>query len=359
MTASRSRTALYLFVLAGFLLLMVILAAGMGAAHLPLDDVARVLLERLPGVSAPAGGGVPASTRMIVLDVRLPRIIVALLVGAALGMSGAVFQGLLLNPLADPFTIGVSAGAAFGATVAIMLQGCGLLVVLPFLGHPAVLPVFAFGGAVLSLVFVYIIARDQGSIMPESLILAGVIVASFLSALISFLKSIAGETLSAIVFWIMGSLSGRIWTHALVLLPYVLILGLFMQAGARQLNLIAMGDVTALQLGVDVQRVRRRLLVAASLLTAAAVSISGVIGFVGLVVPHINRLIIGPNHRVLIPASALLGGGILVLADTLARTVAGATEIPVGVVTALLGAPFFCYIFKRRFHSGHGGGTRA
>ncbi|MBN2232838.1 MAG: iron ABC transporter permease [Deltaproteobacteria bacterium] len=349
-----SRTTLYFLVLGVFLLLMVVVAAGMGAANLPLGDVARVLLEGLPGVPT-AGGGIPASTRMIVLDVRLPRIAVAMLVGAALGMSGAVFQGLLLNPLADPFTIGVSAGAAFGATLAIMLQGFGFLAVMPFLGHPAVLPVFAFGGAVLSLVFVYIIARDHGNIMPESLILAGVIVASFLSALISFLKSIAGETLSAIVFWIMGSLSGRMWHHAAILLPYVFVCGLIMQAGARHLNLIAMGDATALQLGVDVQRVRRRLLVAGSLLTAAAVSISGVIGFVGLVVPHINRLIIGPNHRVLIPASALLGGGILVLADTLARTVAGATEIPVGVVTALLGAPFFCYIFKRRFHSGRGG----
>jgi len=151
----------------------------------------------------------------------------------------------------------------------------------------------------------------------------------------------------------MGSLSGRLWQHVYILLPYFIVCFLIMQAHARHLNIMAMGDTTAMQLGVDVQQVRRRLLLFASLLTAVAVSISGVIGFVGLVVPHINRLILGPNHRTLIPASALLGGGILILSDTLARTVAGSTEIPVGVVTALLGAPFFCYIFKKKFNASH------
>jgi iron complex transport system permease protein len=186
--------------------------------------------------------------------------------------------------------------------------------------------------------------------MPESMILAGVIVASFLSALISFCQSIAGEKLASVVFWIMGGFSGALWSQVLLLLPYCLVCLMIIQAHAGALNIMAMGDTTALQLGVEVYKIRRRLLVVAALLTAAAVSVSGVIGFVGLVVPHINRILLGPDHRRLLPASALLGGLVLVAADTLARTVAGANEIPVGVVTALLGAPFFCVIFKQKFH---------
>ncbi|MBN2332015.1 MAG: iron ABC transporter permease [Deltaproteobacteria bacterium] len=343
-----TKTATYFFLLLLLTVVIVMVSAAVGAAQLPLPAVVKSLLGGLPVVkNLVSGEAVPLSHHLIVWDVRLPRIMVALLVGASLGVAGAVFQGLLLNPLADPFTIGVSAGAAFGATVAMILRG--ILVGLPLLSSLGIVPCFAFVGALMSLLFVYAVARTEGSIMPESLILAGVIVASFLSALISFCKSIAGENLSSIVFWIMGSLSGRLWVHVTILLPYFVVCFVVMQANARHLNIIAMGDATAMQLGVDVQRVRRRLLLVASLLTAVAVSISGVIGFIGLVVPHINRLILGPNHRTLLPASALLGGVILILSDTLARTVAGANEIPVGVVTALLGAPFFCYIFKRKF----------
>ncbi len=347
-----SKTAWYFILLTVLIVVIIMISAALGAAHLSLPEVVKALVAGLPGGGhLLRGKAVPLSHHLIVWDVRLPRIIVALLVGASLGMAGAVFQGLLLNPLADPFTIGVSAGAAFGATIAIILQG--VIVGLPLLHNFGVVPFFAFAGALLSLFIVYFVAKSDGRLLPESLILAGVIVASFLSALISFCKSIAGDNLSAIVFWIMGSLSGRLWQHVYILLPYFIVCFFIMQANARHLNIIAMGDTTAMQLGVDVERVRRRLLIFASLLTAVAVSISGVIGFVGLVVPHINRLILGPNHRTLIPASALLGGGILILSDTLARTVAGATEIPVGVVTALLGAPFFCYIFKKKFNASH------
>ena len=338
----------YCLLLLFLLILMVIAAASVGAAQLPLSAVWQVFADFLSGSLEVAVEGSAAAARLIIIDVRLPRILTALLVGAGLGVAGVVFQGLLLNPLADPFTIGVSAGAAFGATVAIMLPTLWPLATI--LSGPAVVPWFAFVGAVFSLALVYFIARSRGRVMPESMILAGVIVASFLSALISFMKSIAGGKLASVVFWIMGGFSGALWSQVLLLLPYCLICLIILQAHAGALNIMAMGDTTALQLGVEVYRVRRRLLLVAALLTAAAVSVSGVIGFVGLVVPHINRLLLGPDHRRLLPASALLGGLVLVAADTLARTVAGPTEIPVGVVTALLGAPFFCFIFKKKFH---------
>ena len=327
--------------------MIVVGAASVGAARLSLEVVWRVLFDFLTGASDQVFEG-SAVARMIVIDVRLPRILTALLVGASLGVAGVVLQGLLLNPLADPFTIGVSAGAAFGATIAILLPT--LLPAMAWVAGYAAIPWFAFIGAVLSLSMVYFLARSRGRVLPESMILAGVIVASFLSALISFCQSIAGEELAAVVFWIMGSFSGAIWSQVFLLLPYLVISYIIIQAHAGSLNIMAMGDNTALQLGVEVYKIRRRLLLLAALLSAAAVSVSGIIGFVGLVVPHINRILLGPDHRRLLPASALLGGVILVGADTLARTVAGATEIPVGVVTALLGAPFFCVIFKKKFH---------
>ncbi len=339
---------LYCLLLLFLLFLMIIGAASVGAAQLPLSAVWQVFADFLSGSLEVAVEGSAAAARLIIIDVRLPRILTALLVGAGLGVAGVVFQGLLLNPLADPFTIGVSAGAAFGATIAILLPTLWPLATI-FSGF-AIVPWFAFAGAVFSLALVYFIARSRGRVMPESMILAGVIVASFLSALISFMKSIAGEKLASVVFWIMGGFSGALWSQVWLLLPYCLICLVILQAHAGALNIMAMGDTTALQLGVEVYRVRRRLLLVAALLTAAAVSVSGVIGFVGLVVPHINRLLLGPDHRRLLPASALLGGLVLVAADTLARTVAGPTEIPVGVVTALLGAPFFCVIFKKKFH---------
>ncbi len=333
---------LYCLALSLLLFAAIIGAAAVGAARLPISEVCGVFSNLI------SGHGTESTAGLIILDVRLPRIVTALLVGASLGVAGVVFQGLLLNPLADPFTIGVSSGAAFGATIAILLSAVSGLPAI--FSSSLLVPWLAFAGAVFSLVMVYYIARNRGRVMPESMILAGVIVASFLSALISFCKSIAGEKLTSVVFWIMGGFSGALWSQVVILLPYCLFCILFLQAHAGALNIMAMGDTTSLQLGIEVYRVRRRLLLVGALLTAAAVSVSGMIGFVGLVVPHVNRLLLGPDHRRLLPASALLGGLTLVAADTLARTATGATEIPVGVVTALLGAPFFCFIFKKKFH---------
>jgi len=279
-----------------------------------------------------------------VLHVRLARIVLALVVGGALALAGAVYQGVLLNPLADPFTLGVSTGAAFGASLAI-IAGVGGIHLLGI----SSLPVAAFAGALTALYLVYLLGRMDGRIHVTTLVLAGIIVSTFLSACISLLKSLNEDSVSTIVFWIMGSLSGRSWTHVILVIPYVVLGCGVILWYTRELDLLSLGDVQAQHLGVDVQRLRFCLLLASSLVTAAAVSVSGVIGFVGLVVPHLVRLAIGPGHRRLLPAVLLLGGLLVLIADTIARSLlASGEELPVGVVTAILGGPFFCYLLLHR-----------
>ncbi len=283
----------------------------------------------------------------IVFHLRLARVALALLVGAALAISGTVYQGLLLNPLADPFTLGVSTGAAFGASLTILFGWASWK-----LGGMSALPVMAFLGAVGALSLVLLLGRLQGKIDSTTLVLAGIIVSTFLSAWISLLKSLHEESLSAIVFWIMGSLSGRSWHHVLAVLPYMLVGSLIIFLYARELDLLALGDTAALQSGVATDSVRRHLLGAASLMAAAAVAVSGVVGFIGLVVPHVARLCLGPRHRQLLPASMILGALLTLVSDTLARTIlSDGREIPLGVVTAILGAPFFAYLLIHRKRS--------
>ena len=324
--------------------LMVLLAfwvSGVGQFRVPYDTIARLWLAP---VNPQAAAGIDDTIRYIVIHVRLARICLALLVGAALSLAGVVYQGVLRNPLADPFTLGVSSGAAFAAALAILL-GWGSL---PFFGLSA-LPVVAFGGAMSALYLVYLLGRLDGRVHPTTLVLAGIIVSTFLSAWISLLKSLNQDSISTIVLWIMGSLSGKSWLHVMLLAPYVLVGLVAILFYARELDLFSLGDIQAQQLGVNVARTRFLLLLAASLMTAAAVSVSGVIGFVGLVVPHLVRLVLGPMHRRLLPASILIGGVLVLIADTLARSLLPrGEELPVGVVTAILGGPFFCFLLLRR-----------
>lgn len=316
-------------------------AAGVGT----LDVSPRRLLDVVGSMIHPAwGDGVDERLRYIIVHVRLARIVLALAVGGALALAGAVYQGVLLNPLADPFTLGVSTGAAFGASTVILAGAGGL----QFWGVNAVPPA-AFAGALAALYAVLLLSRVGGRIHPATLVLAGIIVSTFLSALISLLKSLNEDAVSSIVFWIMGSLSGRSWTHVLLVLPYLALGGAVILLYTRELDLLSLGDVQAQQLGVDVQRVRLRLLLAASLVTAAAVAVSGVIGFVGLVIPHLVRLALGPRHARLLPLAALAGGLLVLISDTLARSLlSGGTELPVGVVTAIMGGPFFCFLLATR-----------
>jgi iron complex transport system permease protein len=329
---------------AGFILVIIIgafICSGLGTFKTPYDSILRLWLKPfIPGLAA----GTDETVGYIVLHVRLARICLALLVGGALALAGAVYQGVLLNPLADPFTLGISTGAAFGASVAILF-GAG---VGHFMGISA-LPGAAFLGALFALYAVYLLGSVEGRINLVTIVLAGIIVSTFLSAMISLLKSLNEESVSTIVFWIMGSLSGKSWTHVLLVLPYIAAGAIFILCFTRELDLLSLGDVQAQQLGVNVQRVRFRLLLAASLITAAAVAVSGIIGFVGLVIPHLVRLALCPGHRRLIPAAMAAGGFLVLVSDTIARTILpGGAEIPVGVVTAIIGGPFFCFLLLRR-----------
>lgn len=317
------------------------LACGIGAFDTPYGVVWRLWLSPFHPQWAE---GIDDTVRYIVLHVRLARVCLALAVGGALALAGAVYQGVLLNPLADPFTLGVSTGAAFGAALYILIGWGG--------GHllgMSTLPVAAFTGAIAALYLVYLLGRVDGRVHATTLVLAGIIVSTFLSAWIGLLKSLNEDSVSTIVFWIMGSLSGKGWLHVLLVLPYLTAGGAMIFFYARELDLLTLGDVQAQHLGVHVQQIRFRLMLAASLVTAAAVAVSGVIGFVGLVVPHLVRLAIGPHHRRLLPAVFLSGALLVLLSDTLARSLLpSGQELPVGVVTAILGGPFFCYLMLHR-----------
>ena len=337
--AGARRFAVALAALSLGLLISVALATGIGRMDLGWETVAAVLLNKL-GLKAAA---VDRTTEVVVWGIRLSRVVLSALVGAALATAGVVFQGLLLNPLADPFTIGVSTGAAFGVALLVMLGVGGA-----FWGLSP-LPLGALVGALGAMLAVLALSREGGRLRKESLIMAGIVVSTFLSALISLIKSLDEESLSAIVFWIMGSFSGRGWVHVGFLLPYAALGFLLTALHTRELDILALGEDSSHYLGVAVSRVRLKLLLGASLLTAGAVSVSGVIGFVGLVVPHLMRMLAGPAHGRLLLLSALSGALTLMWADVLARVLlASGQELPVGVVTALLGGPFFFYLLKSR-----------
>lgn len=323
--------------LLALLVLTVLGSTWVGPVHIPAGSIVTTVSEAL--------GLLPVrtdeATRSIVLQIRLPRIILAAVAGIALAASGTVFQGLFRNPMADPYIIGVSAGAALGATTAIVFR-----LTFPVLGLSAI-TILAFVGALGVTLTVYRLAWYRGDVVVEQLLLAGVAVGAFLAAIISALQLIGGESLQQVLFWLMGGFSGRGWEHVALAVPYVAVGYAAAWLLARDLNLLVLGDETAKSLGVVVSRARMGLTAAGALMAAAAVAVSGLIGFVGLVVPHLMRLVTGPDHRRLLPAAALAGGITLVLADTVARSVVPPMEIPVGIVTATLGAPFFLYLLTK------------
>ena len=334
----------YTLVIVGLLVLLVVttaLSLATGPSALSPGQAARILLSALPGLGhmAPQAS---AAEQAIVLDIRLPRLIVALLVGAALAVAGAVMQGLFQNPMADPAILGISAGATLGATAAIML---GARSVRIWLWTANAVPVAAFCGAVTVAAAVYLLARRAGRTPVTLLLLTGIALGSLTSALSSFLL-IRGQQgdLDMVIIWMMGSLANRGWPEVQMILPYAVFAAAVIYLYSRELDVLLMGDEQAYYLGVPVERVKLILLVLASLLAAAAVAVAGAIGFIGLVVPHLMRLVVGPNHRALLPACILAGGVILGLSDVVANL---AGEIPIGIVTSLLGAPFFLYLLHR------------
>lgn len=326
-------------------LLSLPLAGIFGAWEVPALDAFRLMGQALGHGLFDQSLSLDPALTTVVVDLRLGRACLAWSLGAGLGLSGAVFQGILRNPLADPFTLGVSSGAAFGASLAISLGLAGAA----GLGGLGWLPPAGLAGALFSLAAVLFLARLGGRLRRETLVLGGIVTATFLSAAISLVKSLNEESVAAIVFWIMGSLQGRGWLELGLYAPYGLLGAGFILLQARELDLLSLGSRQAVQLGLNAGRTRLWLLVAASLMAGAAVALSGVIGFVGLVVPHMVRLVAGPGHRLLLPLSALGGGLLLLWADVLARTMLPhGAELPVGVLTALLGGPFFCLLLRRR-----------
>jgi len=277
----------------------------------------------------------------ILWQVRLPRICLAGLIGLLLSISGVILQGVLRNPLADPYVLGISAGGAIGAAIAIALGAS-----FTILGMSPV-PILAFITSLAAVYVVYKLSQVAGKTSPETLILAGVALAAFCSAILSLIIILTGN-LQAIYFWLLGSLSAATWSNVITVLPYAVLGTAVAYFFSKELNALLLGEEMAQTLGVDVERTRMVLVGAASLMTAAAVSVSGLIGFVGLIVPHFIRLLIGPNHRYLVPISALSGMLLMIVADTLSRTVLSPTEVPIGIVMALVGAPFFLYLLRRR-----------
>ena len=340
-------------------LLSVPLACALGPVNLSFGDVAATLLH--PFIVLPqdvAGGsqsaGVPVidreALRLIVLDLRLPRVLLSMCAGAGLAVAGAVFQGILRNPLADPFTLGVSGGAAFGAALAISLGLSGAA-----LGFG--IPAAAFAGAALALAAVLMLGRIGGGLRHETLILAGVVVSALLASLIALIKALDESSVTGIVFWIMGSFQGRGWHELYLLLPGFVCGCLVAMLLHGRLDMLSLGDRTARSLGLGAARLRLVLLLCAGAVTASCVAISGIIGFIGLIVPHLCRMVLGAAHGRLLPASALLGALLLLWSDVAARTLLpGGVELPVGVVTALLGGPFFCFILGRK--QGHAVASR-
>ena len=338
-----------------FLLLLtfisIIISASIGPVYIPYSTVFNILLHdafnRIHAVIPFIENSIipywSSGFETIVMDIRYPRILLSILVGAALATSGATMQGLFKNPMADPFIIGTSAGAAFGATLTIWLG-------LAFFGIYT-LPFMAFIGAIGAIFIVYNIAKIGGKIPIETLLLSGIAIGSFLSAITSFMIYMAGEELRMIVMWLMGGFAVVRWEEVHIMFIPTLIGISIIYFFARDLNIMLLGEEEALHLGIGVESFKKIMLVITAFITALAVSFSGLIGFVGLVIPHVVRIVVGSDHRILIPASALVGGIFMLWCDNIARTIMPPHELPVGIITALFGAPFFIYLLRKRKNS--------
>ncbi len=326
--------------LSAVLIAVMALATTVGSVKIPFLTTCQILLSKLPWLRTTPFW--TSGTETIILEIRLPRVILAGLVGAALSTAGATYQGLFRNPLADPYLIGVAQGASLGAVIGFLLP-----TTLHFLGVGTV-PVFAFAGALVSTAIVYGLSRVGKTLPVTILILAGVALGSLLGAVVAYLIIFSGENIHGIVFWLMGSFSLTQWADVRLVFPYVVIGTGVILLYARPLNVMQLDEEQAQPLGLNVERLKLVLLTAATLITAAAVSFVGTIGFVGIIIPHAVRLIWGADYRFLLPLSVLSGAIFLILADLVARTVQAPLEVPIGAITALCGAPFFLYLLRRR-----------
>ena len=302
--------------------------------------IAQIYMSPLDVLNGIFGTGEPIYTR-IVREYTAPRTTMACFVGAGLGISGAVMQALFRNPMASPYILGLSSGASLGAAI-------GMLFPIAFLPVFLVSPILAFIFCLSTMMLVYSLAYVDGKVPTETLLLSGIAVGALISAVVSMLTYFSDERLADIVFWSMGNLSQYGWNNVLIAAPLIVLGIMFMMSRSRELNAMMISDANAKNLGVNVKAIRLEILVMASLVTAAGVAFVGVIGFVGLVVPHVMRILLGPNNRVLLPASALTGAMFLVACDYISRVIIPSQIVPVGIITAIIGAPYFVYLLRRR-----------
>jgi iron complex transport system permease protein len=333
---SKKRIMFYIFFI--IFILTAIFSSTLGAANISFKESLYIILKNIPGLKSLLTGEVLGTHNLIITKIRLPRILTASLVGMGLSVVGTSFQAMFKNPMADPYVLGISSGAALGGALALVMG-----ISERFLGLGAV-TLFAFIGALLTTFLVYNIARVGNKIPTTTLLLAGVAVSYFMSAIISMIMVFNRQAVEKIVFWTMGSLATSNWNTNIILLIVIFVGSAIIYYFNKDLNILLTGDDSARSLGVNVEKVKKILLVVASLIVAAAVSFCGIIGFVGLIVPHAMRMFVGPNHKYLIPFSALGGAFFLLICDTLARTIAAPSELPVGAITALFGAPYFAYL---------------
>ncbi len=312
------------------LFLTILFSLSAGTAEVSLGQVMKLLSGR---------GGDLDTAGLIIFKIRLPRIILAGLVGFSLSIGGVVFQALLRNPLADPFILGVSSGGAFGAVVGIIFG----------FGFRFGIPVMAFGGSLLTVFMVMIVGKRGMGMESSTILLTGVIINAFFTAIIMFfISSAVDDRLHSMLFWLYGDLSQSYYTQSAIIMPVVLVAFMVLYRFSRHLNIITAGEDTALQLGVDVEKAKKVSFLVVSLSIGLVVSFSGLIGFVGLIIPHLARMAWGSDHRLLIPVSAIGGAIFLIVSDTIARTIISPSELPVGVITAFIGAPFFIYLLRSR-----------
>ena len=338
-----SRWKMLLILLILLLLAIIFLSLNVGFSQISFWNISKILAKNVPFLGDLTHfSDISRIEEVIVMQIRLPRILSGALVGIALAIAGVVYQGIFKNPMADPYVIGASSGAALGAALAIVL-GLGF----SFFGINTV-PIFAFIGCLCSVLMVYSITRVGSKVQTTTLLLVGLSVSILFSAIVTYLQTIAGERLHALTFWIMGGFTYVEWGDIFGILPLVIIGVGAIYLYSRDLNLFVLGEDEAQHLGVDTEKTKLILLFFSALVTAAAVSISGLIGFTGLIIPHITRILIGPDHRILIPCSAIIAATFMILCDCLARVMAAPAEVPVGVITAMFGGPFFIYLLLRR-----------
>jgi iron complex transport system permease protein len=332
----RTRTFLATVAAAAFLVAAVVTGVLVGPAGLEVGDVLRGLASRVPllGVSSPLG----PTESTIVFELRLPRVLLGALVGAMLALAGGAYQGVFRNPLADPYLLGIAAGAGLAATLVIAYGPVGA-------GSSTLLPLAAFVGAAGAVALTYVLARAGGR-GTSALILAGVTVAAFLTAIQTFVQQQRSETIRDVYAWLLGQLETAGWRNVWILVPYATVATVTIVAHRRLIDVLRLGDEEATALGVNVTRVRLLVIAAATIGTAAAVAVSGLIGFVGIIVPHTIRLLVGGSYRLVLPLSIVAGAGFLVCADVIARTTLAPAELPIGVVTAFFGAPFFAVVLR-------------